>query len=190
MMNLKGLITLFAAMILGSQALHAQAVEAGRSVTISIHGVPAEERAVIDGTYQISDSGMIRMPFIGGLRAAGLSSAALAANIESAYKSAGIYTNPSIQVVSTSLGAAPVQLVVHIGGKVLRPGPTPYTPGLTIYQAVAAAGGPDPFGAMNRVVLTRNGKQSVFNLKKAEDMGFVLEANDTIMMPEKNWLGQ
>lgn len=189
-MNMKTLFSLCAALLFGAQASQAQTVEAGRSVVITIHGVPAEERAVIDGTYQVSDGGVIRMPFVGSIRAAGLSSSALAANIEGAYKAAQIYTNPSIQVVSTSLGAQPVQLVVHIGGKVLRPGPTPFTPGLTIYQAVAAAGGPDPFGAMNRVVLTRDGKQRTFNLKKAEEMSFVLEANDTIMMPEKNWLGQ
>ena len=59
---------------------HAQ-ISAGKAVQILIQGVPPEEKSRIDSVYPVSESGTINMPFIGHVQAAGLTSEALAANI-------------------------------------------------------------------------------------------------------------
>jgi hypothetical protein len=43
---------------------------------------------------------------------------------------------------------------------------------------------------MNRVQLLRNGRVQELNLKKPSEMNFLLQQNDTITVPEKNWMGQ
>lgn len=84
----------------------------------------------------------------------------------------------------------PKEQLVHIGGQVKAPGPRPFRQGLTVFQAVQAAGGATEFGAMNRVILFREGKQRKIDLKKAENMGIVTEPNDTIQVPQKNVIGR
>ena len=80
--------------------------------------------------------------------------------------------------------------VVHIGGQVRRPGPTEFTQGLTLYQAIQAGGGPTEFGSMNRIKLFRNGKQRQYDMTEAKNMAIPLEPNDTIEVPQKGWLGK
>ncbi len=62
--------------------------------------------------------------------------------------------------------------------------------GLTVYQAVQAAGGANEFGAMNRVVLWREGKKQIIDLEKAAGKAVVADVHDTIEVPEKNWRGR
>jgi len=129
------------------------------------------------------------MPFIGSVKAAGLSGNALAQSIESRYRSAKIYTNPTIQVITSGEDTIE-QLVVTIGGFVRGPGPKPYTRGLTLYSAIQAAGGASEFGSMYRVKLIRNGRLRQVDLTKTENKTILVEPNDTIEVPQKNLLGR
>ncbi|MCX6874226.1 MAG: polysaccharide biosynthesis/export family protein [Verrucomicrobia bacterium] len=156
----------------------------GRAITITISGVPAEEKTRIDGTYPVSESGNINIAHIGEVRAAGLRADELSKVLQSTYKSRQIYTNPIIQVLSSSMDTLDEQLV-HIGGQVRRTGPTKFIKGLTLYQAIQAAGGPTEFGYMKRVKLFRNGKQRQYDLSKEQFMSVPLEPNDTIEVPQK-----
>src|SRR5690606_30876593 len=90
-------------------------IEAGRSVQIAIMGVPAEEKGKIDANYPVSSSGTINLPFIGTIRAAGMSAEGLAISIQNAYKNAEIYNDPTIQVFSTTVGSSIENEVVHLG---------------------------------------------------------------------------
>ena len=79
------------------------------------------KRARIDGIYPVSDAGIINMPFIGTVRAAGLRNEDLAASLQARYKSLGIYTNPTIQVISKtgdSIDEQMVHLAVRFGDRV------------------------------------------------------------------------
>ena len=163
-------------------------IEKGRAIEIRILGVPAEEMNRVNSVYPVSEQGTIRMPFIGSIRAAGLSPESLARTIESQYKSKQIYTNPTIQVLATS-NETVVEYTVFVGGHVRRPGPVRYNRGMTIYQAVQAAGGEDEFGAMNRVSLLRNGSVRTYNLKETKPKTILVEPNDTIEVPEENIFG-
>lgn len=164
-------------------------IESGKAIIITISGVPAEEKGRIDGTYPVSDAGYINMPFIGTVHAANLRNEDLSASLQSRYKSLGIYTNPTIQVLSTTNNAIDEQ-TIHIGGQVRGPGPKPFRKGLTIYQAVQAAGGATEFGSMFRVKLFRGDKQTIYDLTEAKSMSVPVQPNDTIEVPQKNMLGR
>lgn len=164
-------------------------IEAGHSVLIKIMGVPAEEKAKIDETYPVSKGGMVNLPFIGEIRAAGLESDQLAKSIQNAYREGGIYNDATIQVIANENERGVVAQVVHLGGHVRAPGPRAFTKGLTVFQAVQAAGGPTEFGAMKRVILWREGKQQKIDLTKPEGMGIITVPNDTIQVPQVNAFG-
>ncbi|MFD2255294.1 polysaccharide biosynthesis/export family protein [Luteolibacter algae] len=187
-MNLRSIFIAFLA-ILGLITPTMAQIQSGQAVQITIMGVPAEEKQKIDAVYPVSQSGTVNMPFIGVVRASGLQPETLAASIQNAYRAAQIYTNPTIQVIASS-GDTLVEQMVHIGGQVRRPGPAKYSSNLTIYQAVQAAGGATEFGSLKRVKLYRNGKTQVFDLTNPQFMRVPLKPDDTIEVPQKNWLGQ
>lgn len=186
-MNLRSILFCLLALCGLASSVSAQ-IQAGRAIQISISGVPPEETQRINQIYPVSESGAINMPFIGKVQASGLRAEQLASTLESRYKSAGIYRNPTFQVIDSSQQAIQEQVVV-VGGQVSRPGPVPYTRNLTLYQAIQAGGGATPFGSMKRVKVFRGGKQKQYDLTKAQFMHIPLEPNDTIEVPQKTVLG-
>jgi len=81
---------------------------------------------------------------------------------------------------------------IFVTGFVNRPGPFPMTPGLTLTQAVALAGGVNPEGSIGRVRLIRGTpgkgerKETLYNLhevhsRKIQDVA--LTANDIVEIP-------
>jgi protein involved in polysaccharide export with SLBB domain len=185
-MNLKSLIITVLALILPLASAFSQSeIKAGGSIQITIQGVPTEEKAKIDGLYPVGVNGTINMPFLDGpIKAASLRPEQLAASIEEAYKRAQIYRNPTINVFAAGQERIEEQ-VVHVGGEVKIPGRTRFTDGLTLWQAIQAAGGATPFGSMKRVTLVRGGKQRQYDVTQAQFMNIPLKPDDTIMVPHK-----
>lgn len=183
----------FLSALLGSLS-GAPTISGGEKVNITIKGVPSIEQTSINGDYIVGDNGMLFLPMIeGGIRASGSSSSTVARRIEEAYKSAKIYANPRITIVTLrdiKQGDTIGQKFVTVAGHVKRPGPVQYSERLTIYDAVAAAGDADAFGAMNRVELLRNGKKTLYNLKTTAHRMLRVYPNDTITVPEKNVWGK
>lgn len=163
-------------------------IQPGRAVQISIMGVPAEEKSRISTTYPVSESGTITMPFIGTVRVSGMLAEDVSRTLAQRYKAAEIYTDPVFHVIDSNAKSIEQQ-VVYVGGDVGRTGPVPYNRTLTLYQAIQTAGGETEFGAINRVVVYRNGKTVKFDVRKAEGMNVILKPNDTIDVPRKNWIG-
>ena len=183
-MNLKRIVAGLLALVCMSTSVLAQ-IQAGRAIIVTISGVPTEEKTRFDVNYSVSEAGMINMPFIGQVKAAGLRAEQLQALLEARYKSAGIYTHPTFQVIDSTAGKIVEQLVV-VGGQVRRPGPVPYNRNLTLYQAIQNAGGATEFGSMKRVKLIRNGQQKQYDLTILQFMQIPLEPDDTIEVPQKN----
>lgn len=188
-MNLKSLITVFAIAFAFAVPATAQTIQSSQAVTIDVRGVPEEDRSRINGSYPVSQNGNINMPFIGQVRAAGLLPEQLASNLQSRYKQAGIYLDPTFQVFATT-GENIVQQVVHVGGYVNRSGAVPYQNGMTLWQAIQAAGGENAFGSIYRVRLFRGADSKVYDLTKPEAMRIPLRPNDMIDVPQKNWRGR
>lgn len=164
-------------------------IRAGGAVEIRILGVPVDEVGRINSTYPVSANGTISMWHIGTIRAAGVEPDVLARKIEQAYVAAEIYTSPTINVIADD-GQKLTQQIITVGGKVRNSGRIPYSPNMTIYDAVMSAGGPTEFGAINRVVLYRNAKAYTYDLTKANHKLLKVYPLDTIDVPQKNWLGQ
>ncbi|GAA5125337.1 polysaccharide biosynthesis/export family protein [Luteolibacter yonseiensis] len=163
-------------------------IEAGKSIQITISGVPDKDRATITNTYPVSESGMINMPYIGPVQAAGLRTDQLQSKLQGLYKSSGYYTNPTIQVISNAIGANVAQESVIVGGQVRRPGPVPFAKELTLWGAIQAAGGATEFGSMRRVKVIRGGNQKSYDVTKPQFMQIPLQRNDTIEVPMKTIL--
>jgi polysaccharide export outer membrane protein len=183
------IFTTFAVVFLSLISPSLSQIEAGTSVQIAIMGVPGDEKGKIDAMYPVSESGTINLPFIGTMRAAGLRPEALAASIQNAYKSAEIYTDPTIQVVWTTEAGGVRSQVVHVGGFVRKTGPIAFQRNLTIWQAVQAAGGPSEFGSLRRVKLYRSGRTQTFDIENAQFKQIPLQPDDTLEIPEKNIWG-
>jgi len=164
-------------------------IRANQTLEISIQGVPASEQARLNSTYQVSSSGYITMWQIGQIRAAGKTQTQLASSIASAYRARQIYVSPTFQVIVPN-DRGIVQKTFTVGGQVKSTGPKPYRDGLTLFEAVQAAGGETPFGAINRVKLFRNGKIYEYNLKNDRHKGVRIYSGDTVEVPQKNWRGQ
>ncbi len=183
----KLLCCLFA--VIGMTVTASAQIQAGKSVNITISGVPDQDRATVTNTYPVSESGMINMPFIGPVRAAGLRNEQLAASLQAQYRNAGIYTNPTIQVLSSLTDVNPDQETVTVGGFVRSPGLRPYTKELTLWGAIQGAGGPTEFGSMKRVKVIRNGSQKTYDVTNPKYMQIQLQRNDIIQVPQKGLLG-
>lgn len=188
-MHIKSIFAILASLFLAVVPTFGQ-IQAKQSIRITISGVPLDEKGRIDGEYPVGDTGTINMPYINAVSAAGMKPEALAAVLQARYKNAGIYRNPTFQVFSTTVGSSVVDQTVTIGGFVRGSGPKKYTPGLTLWGAIQAAGGANEFGSMKRVKLTRAGKVKQYNVELPQFMHIPLEPDDAIEVPEKNWLGQ
>jgi protein involved in polysaccharide export with SLBB domain len=181
----------FSILIYGISLLSGLAqIQAGKSINITISGVPEQDKITITNVYPVSVAGMINMPYLGEVRAAGLKTDDLQRSLQNLYKAAGIYTNPTIQVIANFNGAAVNQETVMVGGQVRRPGPVPFAKELTLWGAIQAAGGPTEFGSMRRVKLTRGGAMKTYNVNSPKLMQIPLDRNDTIEVPEKDFIGR
>jgi polysaccharide export outer membrane protein len=83
----------------------------------------------------VSDSGMIALPLVGGVRAEGLSPDALAVNVGKALVHANLLHSPSVS--AEIIAYRPIFVL----GEVTKPGQYPYQPGMTVVTAAAVAGG-------------------------------------------------
>lgn len=163
---MKGLISVRASALLGllllaAPSLFAQApLRRGDTVEIRISGVPAEEQAQFTAPYTVDSEGMLNMPFIGAVRAAGKKPAQVATFIENNLKAARIYSNPTISVQPPT-----GTLAVNVSGAVKAPQRVNYTPDMTLTIAINAAGGLNDFASEKNIRLTRDGKSTSWNLK-------------------------
>ena len=195
---MKSISKLFAIMVsvaaLCSGTLSAQSVSANESLNISVKGVPLAEQSRVSGVYNVSPGGTLSLPMLKNeVKASGLAASTLARRIEAAYKAAGIYSDPRITVLSMADNDKQVareREVVSIGGFVKSPGQRPYITGMTLFQAVSAAGGETAFGSIRRVELYHNGRKKIYDLKKAQNMHVRVFPGDSINVPQKDWKGQ
>jgi len=194
----KAFFLLISLMALSLTFAQASTVTSGEKVTITIKGVPVSEQQQINSEYVVDESGRLFLPMLdGGIKASGSTSSSVARRIEAAYREAKIYTNPRITILT---GAADIDRAnkemrnnqfVTVSGEVKRDGPVQYRNGMTIYEAIATAGGVDTFGAMNRVTLERKGRETIYNLKKSGGgRTFKVRVGDVITVPQKNALGR
>ena len=109
-----------------------------------------QEEELSQAAVQIDEAGMISLPLIGQLQAAGLSTPQLARAIETAYGTRYL-RDPQANVVL--LEARP--RTVSVEGQVTRPGVYETEPGYTLLSAMALAGSPSDQAKLDEVLVFR-----------------------------------
>lgn len=161
-----------------------EALGHGDAIHLTLRGVAVPEQNEVSGDYTVGDDGMVRLPMLDELlQASGLTPGGFARAAERAYRDAGIYTRPAIQVVAAKL-KQPEGAQISVGGKVKRAGRVPFLKGMTMLQALDAAGGRDDFGGRN-VILFRNGRQYCLDFRNLAHKNAVLEAGDSLQVDPK-----
>ncbi|BCW89858.1 hypothetical protein sos41_30260 [Alphaproteobacteria bacterium SO-S41] len=89
----------------------------------------------MSGEYNVGESGAITVPLAGPVSVAGRTPEDAAKAIASVLVTAGLFRDPKITVEILTLRP------FYILGEVNRPGEYPYRPGLSLFAAVATAGG-------------------------------------------------
>jgi protein involved in polysaccharide export with SLBB domain len=154
------LLALFCAGL--APAVFADAVlRPGDPVDMKISGVPTEEQTQVNNIYTVDADGMVNMPYINKVRAAGLTPGQLATEIENDYRSAKIFTNPTITIMMQ-----PQARFVNVGGAVHAPTRVPFTEDMTLLAAINAAGGFNDFADQKRVRLLRGSEAKVFDVRQ------------------------
>jgi protein involved in polysaccharide export with SLBB domain len=164
-------------------------IKAGDSLRILIRGVPVGEKAKVEGQFVVGKSGTIVIPLADvAVRAQGLSAEALARAIENVFRTAEIYTHPNIEVLTKGIEAQGLGAEVSVGGHVRKPGPIRYRNGMSLIQAIQAAGDLDPFGSKRRVYVTRGKSNWVVDMRTAEGRAFVVRSGDTVRVDRRKAL--
>lgn len=129
----------------------------GDSLTIALQGVPDPS----NNTVQIDEQGLISLPFIGTLQAAGGNTAELSQRIRETYVTKKIYTTVDVSVSVT-------ERYVFVGGEVQRAGRIVWTPDLTVAKAIQSAGGFTLYAKETAVNLVREKDAYVIDVKLAQ----------------------
>lgn len=163
-------------------------LEPGEQINLTIRGIEPEEQQKISGVYRVGESGSVRLPMLDALvPARGLTPEGFARAAEKAYKDAGIYSRPAIEVDVVQGKDQQTASVVSVGGQVRRGGDSPFRKDMTVIQAIDAAGGRNDFGGRN-LYLIRDGKQTCLDFTNLAHKSIVLKPGDSIQVEQKGVL--
>ena len=121
---------------------------------------------VVDADDVVDSFGNITLELLGEFKVGQMTATEAEAAVRDAYVSNGYLMNPTVTVL---LVRPPLPDEVYVTGEVLRKGCViPYRDGLTMRQAIVAAGDVSPF-ASSEVTLTRKGKTERYNLNRIKN---------------------
>lgn len=143
-------------------------LRAGDSLAVSLQSVPDPTVNPV----QIDDQGLISLPYIGTINAAGSSTAELAQRIRETYVARKIYKLVDVSVTVT-------ERYIYVGGEVTRPGRIIWTPDLTLTKAIQSAGGFTLYAKETKVILARDQQAYDLNVNLAQKN----PAQDVLLMP-------
>lgn len=143
------------------------------------------KQPTLSGSQLVRPDGMISVPLIGDIRAAGDTPLQLASAISAKLKK--YIQSPNVSVVVSQINSK----TVNILGEVQKRGPENLTPGMTLLDAIGAAGGLTDFANKKKIYILRldNGKSQRIpvHYKKALKGNMAdnvaLQAGDTIVVP-------
>jgi len=148
-------------------------------VIINLRSIPVPQ----DIEDIIDEGGTLNLPFIGRVKAAGLTTTELEQRIQRLYLDQQIYKQITVNVVSASQS-------YYVRGEVKQPGRYPRITGVTIVQAIAAAGGFTEFANPKKVKIIRAGKTFVRNVEDLErdpEKDEAVDSGDVIVVPRSIW---
>jgi polysaccharide export outer membrane protein len=135
----------------------------------------------------VRPDGMITLPLVRDIKAAGLKPSELADRIQEAAKE--YISEPAVTVVVRQMNSRKV----YITGEVVKPGAYPLASTMTVMQLIAVAGGLTEFANGKSISIMRvegaESKTYEFNYKdvakgKKREQNLVLKPGDTVVVPE------
>jgi capsular exopolysaccharide synthesis family protein len=183
MKKILSIIAIATSLMTGSLTCYADdvALRTGDQLTIRLGGVPVDEISQVSGIYTVDGKGDVNLPYLGKIHAGGLKQADVQSNIETAYKTKGIYSTPVITI------SVQFDRLVDVSGEVRVPQRVHYTQDLTLLGAIAATGGFTDYVDETKVAILRNGTRTLVNIKKVrknEVADPTLEPGDKILVPK------
>lgn len=143
-------------------------------------------------TVPVRPDGRISVPLVGDVMAVGLTPSQVAADIQE--KLAAFVRDPQVAVILTELRSHEYLSRVRVTGAVRQPISLPYRQGMTVLDAVLAAGGVNEFAAADRSSLYRrdgdNTSSYAIRLDRIINRGdldtnFTVAPGDIITVPER-----
>ncbi|MGC9223223.1 MAG: polysaccharide biosynthesis/export family protein [Terracidiphilus sp.] len=143
------------------------------------------KQPTLSGSLLVRPDGMISLPLVGDVQAAGLTPPQLAHEItERLWK---YIQDPNVSVVVTAIHSKMIYMI----GEVAKTGPVEMTPDMTLLEAISSAGGLTEFANKKKMYLLRDvgGKRQKIllhykeALKGNQTYDLPLEAGDTIVVP-------
>jgi polysaccharide export outer membrane protein len=149
-------------------------------LTVTVWKDPA-----LSGTVLVRPDGMISLPLLGDVQASGSTSLQLADQIATKLKK--FIQEPNVSVVISQIHSK----VIYLLGEVGKKGPIDMTPGMTLLQAIASAGGLTDYANTKKIYILRDeaGKHQRIPvhykqaLKGDSTLDLVLKPGDTIVVP-------
>lgn len=136
----------------------------------------------LTGEVTVRPDGMITMPLLGDVEAAGRSPGQLASGLTAELER--LVESPRVTVSVTSTSAR-----IYVVGQMLRPGEFPLSGRMTVLKALALAGGFKDFARPDSIVIVREDQTVIpFNYKRVAEgkdlsQNILLAAGDTIVVP-------
>jgi polysaccharide export outer membrane protein len=156
----------------------ADLLQVGDAVYISFSGVLDPPPKVED---RIRQDGCITLPFVGDLKASGLTREELQKNITTAYLS-GYYKRLTVNVNLADR-------FIYVHGQVRREGAIDYRREMTVLQAISAAGGFTDFANKGSVTVTRlNGQIITVDCDRAlkqPELDLIVFPSDKVFVPRR-----
>ncbi len=145
------------------------------------------EQPTLSAGVPVRPDGMISLPLINDIQAAGRTPMQLMNAIVEKLGALGV-KSPIVTVTVTSIKSK----FIYVLGQVGHPGTMAMTPGMTVLQAIATAGGLTLFAKQTKIEVrrTQNGQlvRLSFNYKEVikgvhPEQDIMLQPNDTILVP-------
>jgi protein involved in polysaccharide export with SLBB domain len=146
-------------------------------------GIAASGVAIND--YPVEESGMVFLPRIGGVMAVGKTPEELRREVREAYSK--VYPESSVSVTAIFL--------VSVLGAVRAPATVDANPNMTVFDAIARAGGFQPDANREKIELLRSGQTIVIDATGASGgqslTTYLLQSGDKIVVPTRHrWTAQ
>jgi protein involved in polysaccharide export with SLBB domain len=102
--------------------------------------------------YEVQGDGSLDFPYVPDLVVSGLEPRQIALALRNKLVEAKYLVDPQVQVKVKAYNSKKIQII----GQVAKPGPLPYQDGMTLVQAISAAGWFTPLADTNHIQLIRN----------------------------------
>jgi polysaccharide biosynthesis/export protein VpsN len=138
--------------------------------------------------YQVASDGSAELPYLHTVQVAGLEPQEIARQVRRLLIERKVLTDPSVVVQVKEYNSRRVTVL----GQIAKPGSFPYTPGLTLIQALSLAGGMTGLANLDKVNLTRrtaSGSRTVVlgvgSIMEGRSPDIPLQSGDRIFVHER-----